>query len=97
MNVFEIVRSRLPIVVDPCPLASDIYSLTLVKAPSTRPSSVVVALNCVPSPMLFPLRESRAPEVKRVVAFLTELNILFTRFVISSTSFREIVVFSRTP
>ena len=47
--------------------------------------------------MLLPLRESRAPEVKRVVAFLTELNILFTRFVISSTSFRETVVFSRTP
>ena len=47
--------------------------------------------------MLLPLRGSRAPEVKRVVAFLTELNILFTRFVISSTSFRETVVFSRTP
>ena len=46
--------------------------------------------------MLLPLRESRAPEFKRVVAFLTELNILFTRFVISSTSFRETVVFSRT-
>ena len=47
--------------------------------------------------MLLPLRESRAPEFKRIVAFLTEVNILFTRFVISSTSFRETVVFSRTP
>ena len=97
MNVFVIVRSRLPLSVTPCPLASEIYSLTLIKAPSTRPSSVVVALNPVPWAMLFPLRESRAPEFKRVVAFLTELNILFTRFVISSTSFRETVVFSRTP
>ena len=55
------------------------------------------ALKLVPWAILWPLRESRAPEVKRVVAFLTELNILFTRFVISSTSFRETVVFSRTP
>ena len=54
------------------------------------------ALKPVPWPMLFPLRESRAPEVKRVVAFLTELNILFTSLFISSTSFRETVVFSRT-
>ena len=97
MNVFWIVRLRSPLSVVPCPFASDINSLTLIKAFSTRPYSTVVALNCAPSPMLLPLRESRAPEVKRVVAFLTELNILFTRFVISSTSFRETVVFSRTP
>ena len=97
MNVFWIVRSRLPFSVDPCPFASDINSLTLIKAFSTRPYSTVVALKFVPWTMLLPLRESRAPEVKRVVAFLTELNILFTRFVISSTSFRETVVFSRTP
>ena len=68
--------------------------LTLVKAPWLISP---FALKLVPWPMLLPLRESRAPEVKRVVAFLTELNILFTRFVISSTSFRETVVFSRTP
>ena len=47
MNVFVIVRSRLPISVVP-PLGSEIYSLTLIKAPSTRPSSVVIALKPVP-------------------------------------------------
>ena len=95
MNVFVIVRSRLPISVVP-PLGSEIYSLTLIKAPSTRPSSVVIALKPVPWPVLLPLRESRDPEFKRVVAFLTELNILFTSLFICSTSFRETVVFSRT-
>ena len=97
MNVFWIVRSRLPFSVDPCPLASDINSLTLIKAFSTRPYSTVVALKFVPWAMLLPLRGSWEPEVKRRVEILTELNILFTRFVISSTSLGEIVVFSITP
>ena len=68
MNVFSIVRLRLPLSVEPCPFASDINSLTLIKAFSTRPYSTVVALNPVPSPMLLPLRESRDPELAIVFA-----------------------------
>ena len=58
---------------------------------------IEAALTFVPSSILFPLRGSFLPEVRRKVAILTELNILFTRFVTSSTSFREIVVFWITP
>ena len=55
------------------------------------------ALKLVPWAILWPLRESRAPEFKRVVAFLTELNIRFTSLFICSTSARDTVVFWRTP
>ena len=61
MNVFSIVRVRCPSTVEPCPAASEIYSFTLINAPSTRPSLVVVALNPTPSPIFNPLRESRDP------------------------------------
>ena len=95
MNVLSIVRARWPVVVPPpLNLSSDIYSFTLYNAPSTFTPS---ALNPVPSAILLPLRGSWEPELKRVVAFLTEINILFTSLFICSTSVRETVVFWRTP
>ena len=94
MNVLSIVRARWPSdVPPPLNLSSDIYSFTLFNAPSTRPTS---ALNPVPFAILLPLRGSWEPELKRVVAFLTEVNILFTSLFICSTSVRETVVFWRT-
>ena len=82
-----------------------------VAYPVTNPESATTIPNCprfvslsigtdlrpVPSPILWPLRGSWEPEVKRVVAFLTELNIRFTSLFICSTSVRDTVVFSRTP
>ena len=95
MNVLSIVRVRWPSDTPPPPnFSSDIYSFTLINAPSTRPSSVVVALNPAPSPILRLLRESRAPEVARNSSFTNEFRTVFACSNSAVNSFDVNVVFS---
>ena len=58
---------------------------------------IEAALTFVPFSIFSPLRGSFLPEVRRKVAILTELNVLFTRFVKSSISLGEMVVLWITP
>ena len=91
MNVFSIVRVRCPSTVEPCLAGSEIYSFTLVKAPSTRTS---FALNPVPFPILKPLRESRAPEFARNSSLTNEFLTVFACSNSAVNSFDVSVVFS---
>ena len=58
---------------------------------------IEAALTFVPSSILFPLRGSFLPEVRRKVAILTELNVLFTRWFKSSSSLDVTLVFVNNP
>ena len=91
MNVFSIVRVRCPSTVEPCLAGSEIYSFTLVKAPSTRTS---FALNPVPFPIFKPLRESRAPEFARNSSLTNEFLTVFACSNSAVNSFDVSVVFS---
>ena len=92
MNVFSIVRTRWPVVVPPpLYLSCDIYSFTSYNAPST---GTPFALKLTPSPILWLLRESRAPEFARNSSFT---NVFLTVFACSNSvvnSFDVNVVFS---
>ena len=92
MNVFSIVRTRwLVVVPPPLYLSSDIYSFTSCNAPSTTTSS---ALKLTPSPILWVLRESRAPEVARNSSLTNEFRTVLACSNSVVNSFDVNVVFS---
>ena len=92
MNVLSIVRARWPAVAPPpLNLSSEIYSLTLYNAPSTGTS---FALKLTPSPILWLLRESRAPEVARNSSLTNEFRTVLACSKSVVNSFDVNVVFS---